>query len=315
MSLTSKLIKTGILGGTSIAGLAAVNKYLTKKYTSVNKTHEYKAFSWRYPQGKINYVKRGTGKPLLLIHNLSVYSSCYEFSKVIDRLSEERTVYAIDLPGCGHSDKPKMTYTAFTFVQVIYMFINEVIGKETDIIACGLSGAYAVVAKKSFSDKIGKVVLVNPVSLSALATPPTNADSVKKDVLNLPVTGSFLYNFATSPAGSRLYTNSLFGSSENDVSRETSKAFCESAHIDGTGGKYLFNSIKKRFVYVNIKDSLKDLDDISIVYGASEKVSKNNALGYRNINDKIVMYEISNAGKMPHFQSPSRFSTIVGMIL
>lgn len=315
MSFTSKMIKAGLAGSLSIAGLAASNKHLTKKYTSVNKTHEYKAFSWRYTQGKINYLKRGSGKPLLLIHNLSVYDSCYEFSKVIDKLAERRTVYAMDLPGCGHSDKPKMTYTAFTFVQVIYMFINEVVGEKTDIIATGLSGAYAVVAKKNFCDKIGNIVLVDPVSLSSLATSPSGADSLKKDLLNLPVTGSFIYNMATSPVGSMVHSKSLFNASGKDVSRETSKVFCESAHIGGSGGKYLFNSIKRRFVYVDIREHLKDLDGLSIICGSSASGHKKCACGYKEINKSIRICEIPGSGHVPHFQSPARFLTIINRII
>lgn len=315
MSLTSKLINTGLMGGLTLATMAATNKYLRKKYTSVNKTHEYKAFSWRYAQGKINYVKRGEGRPLLLLHCISVYGSCYEFSKIIDRLAENHTVYAIDFPGCGHSDKPDMTYTAFTFVQVIYMFINEVIGEETDIIASGLSGAYGTIAKKHFCDKIGKVVIVDPVPLSTLASQPTETDSFRKDVMNLPVTGTFLYNMAASPAGSRFFAKSLSGTSGKDVSRETSKAFCESAHIGGHGGKYLFNSIKNRFVYVDIRESLKELEDISIITDAEEAVRRKTASGYRKINKEIKIYAMPGAGHMPYFQDPSRFLTIVGDIL
>ena len=315
MSLTSKLIKTGLAGGVSVAALAAANKYLRKKYTSVNKTYEYKAFSWRYAQGKINYIKRGEGRPLLLLHSLSAYGSCYEFSKIIDKLSEKHTVYAIDFPGCGHSDKPEMTYTAFTFVQVIYLFINEVIGEVTDIIASGLSGAYGIMAKRNFCDKIGKIIIADPVSIHSLTSQPTWKDSFIKDIRNLPVTGTFLYNMAASPSGYRLFTNSLSGDSVKDVSRDTSKACCESAQIGGSGGKYLFNSIKSGFVYVDIRKSLKDLEGVSIITDTEDAARKKTASEYRKINKDIKIYEMPGAGHMPYMQDPSGFLAIVGDIL
>ena len=315
MSLASKLIKTGLVGGFSFAALAAVNKQLRKKYTSVNKTHEYKGFSWGYTMGKINYIKRGKGRPLLLLHSISAYGSCYEFSKVIDRLSKDHTVYAIDFPGCGHSDKPEMTYTAFTFVQVIYMFINEIIGEDTDIIASGLSGAYAVMAKKHFCPRIGKLIMVNPVPLSALASQPAGLDSFKKDIMNLPVTGSLLYNLSTSPLAAKIYTNTLPGMSGANVSRETSKAFCECAHIGGSGGKYLFNSIRNHFVYVDIRGSLKGLVGVSIIADTDDADLRNTVSEYRKINREIEMYEMPGTGYMPYLQSPSKFVAIVGDIL
>ena len=315
MSISSKLIKTGLVGGLSLAALAAANRQLRKKYTSVNKTHEYKGFSWRYAMGKINYIKRGEGRPLLLLHSISAYGSCYEFSKVIDRLSEVHTVYAIDFPGCGHSDKPEMTYTAFTFVQVIYLFINEIIGEETDIIAAGLSGAYAVMAKKHFCDHIGKVIMVDPVPLAALTAQPAVIDSLKKDIMNLPVTGSFLYNIATSPLASRYYTNTLSGISGVNVSRETSKAFCESAHIGGSGGKYLFNSIKNGFVYVDIRESLKELAEISLIVDTDDREKRRAASEYQKHNRDIKVYAVPGGGHMPYLQDSPRFLTLVGKIL
>ena len=310
MSFTGKVIKAGVIGGLTIAGIFAANKHLTKKYTSVNKTYEYNGFSWNYPQGKINYLKRGQGKPLLLLHNISVYSSCYEYSKVLDRLSEDHTVYALDFLGCGHSDKPEMCYTAFTFVQIIYMFINEIIGEETDIIASGLSCAYAVMAKSNFSDKIGRLTLVDPVSISAMAVPPAAAGSLKKDVFNLPVTGSFFYNMITSETGSRAYARSLFSSSDRDVSRETSDILCESAHIGGNGGKYLYSSIKNRFVYVDIRKSLKGLKDVNIIYGSRETTKKKVVSNYRRYNKSINIYVVPGAGTVPHYKYPAEFLTI-----
>ena len=315
MSFISKMIKAGLVGGTAVAGVAAINKHFTKSCTATNRTFECKAFSWNYPQGRINYIKRGEGRPLLLIHNLSVYNSCYDYSRVLDRLSQNHTVYAIDLLGCGHSEKPKITYTAFTFVQLIYMFINEVIGEETDIIASGLSGAYAIVAKAGFCERIGKIIMTDPVSLSALSVPPEKGESVKKDLGNLPVSGSLLYNIFSSKAGARAYAESLLGGSEENVSRETSDVFCESAHIGGSGGKYLFNSIRHRFVYTDIRRFLKDIEGLSIVYGALQDNGKQLASHYRKINKNIDIYEVPGTGRMPYYQSPAEFLTIVGGIL
>ena len=64
-------------------------------------------------------MKKGEGTPLLLVHDLNCASSNYEWKYVVDDLSKRHTVYAIDLLGCGHSDKPKMTYTNYLYVQLL----------------------------------------------------------------------------------------------------------------------------------------------------------------------------------------------------
>ena len=49
--------------------------------------------------------KFGSGKPLLLIHDLDPSSSAYEWNQLEQQLAKDFTVYSIDLPGCGRSDK------------------------------------------------------------------------------------------------------------------------------------------------------------------------------------------------------------------
>ena len=90
-------------------------------------------YEWKF--GKIYYTKKGDGKPLLLIHDLTTSSSAYEWNKVIDKFSKTNTVYCLDLLGCGRSDKPNLTYTNYLYVQLLTDFIKHVIGDKTDIIA------------------------------------------------------------------------------------------------------------------------------------------------------------------------------------
>ena len=74
--------------------------------------------------GDIFYTKKGHGTPLLLIHDLKCAASAAEWDSIIDSLAENHTVYALDLLGCGRSEKPKMTYTNYIYVQLINNFIK-----------------------------------------------------------------------------------------------------------------------------------------------------------------------------------------------
>lgn len=51
--------------------------------------------------GKLNYVRRGQGEPLVLIHPLGAELVVWE--PVMERLARDRDVIAVDLPGFGHS--------------------------------------------------------------------------------------------------------------------------------------------------------------------------------------------------------------------
>ena len=121
--------------GATIAAIHFMNRIQysvsTAKETLSGLDNNY--YEWRF--GKIRYTKKGSGTPLLLLHDLTVGSSGYEFHKIADQLSKNYEVYTIDLLGYGLSDKPNMTYTSFLYVQLLTDFVKTVIGKKTDIIA------------------------------------------------------------------------------------------------------------------------------------------------------------------------------------
>ena len=50
--------------------------------------------------------KKGKGSPILLIHDMLPGGSGYEWTRIEDELALEHTVYNLDLPGCGRSEKP-----------------------------------------------------------------------------------------------------------------------------------------------------------------------------------------------------------------
>ena len=99
--------------------------FLTSKFKYKKIKKKYNWYPWKF--GKIHYRIQGSGPPLLLIHGIGNGASSYEWRKNIPYLSKNFTVYAIDLIGYGLSAKPKFTYTAFLYVQLINDFIKDVI--------------------------------------------------------------------------------------------------------------------------------------------------------------------------------------------
>ena len=119
-----------------------------KEMLDSNRRNYYK---WRLE--KFFIQKKGSGSPVLLIHDMLPGACGYEWNRIEEELAMEHTVYTIDLLGCGRSEKPGVTYTNFVYVQVICDFIRNVIGEKTDVITSGFSGSFAVMAcrnEKSF---------------------------------------------------------------------------------------------------------------------------------------------------------------------
>lgn len=151
-----------------------------------------KYYEWRF--GKIRYTKKGTGTPLLLLHDLTAGSSGFEFSAIVDSLAEKHEVYTIDFLGYGLSDKPNITYTNYLYVQSIIDFIKNVIGKKTSIIATGDAAPIAVMACHNDGEVIDKMLFINPQSINKLNQVPSKQTKLLKFLIDTPIIGTFLYN-------------------------------------------------------------------------------------------------------------------------
>ena len=141
------------------ATIYAYNKYVDKTATSKNMLSDDNGsyFEWKY--GDVFYTKRGNGEPILLLHDLDPASSSFEWAKVIHKLEKNYTVYTMDLPGCGRSAKPALTYTNYMYVQLITAFIKDIIKEKTDIVASNMSCSFVLMANLMDDSIINNIIL------------------------------------------------------------------------------------------------------------------------------------------------------------
>ena len=112
-TMNKKVKKLITFAALASGAMYAFNKYIdyTANYRGLTLDEDENYYAWR--NVTIFYKKKGNGSPLLLIHDLNPISSSYEWSHIIDKLSETYTVYAIDLLGCGKSEKPSSSYVNY----------------------------------------------------------------------------------------------------------------------------------------------------------------------------------------------------------
>ncbi len=307
MSLTGKLVKGAVLAGGALLLSDTANRSIFKMATSGNVTKKYQGLSFQYSQGRINYIKKGSGSPILLVHELAPYNSLYEWSKIIDTLAKERTVYAIDLLGCGHSSKPAIRYTSFMFTQIIYTFIESVIKEKTMIITSGISGAFAIMASAGFSDKVGRVICVNPPDISSISARPGNAALVPRVLTSAPVTGAYMYNTVMSKGSLAATVAKSFRSLKNDVSRESLNVFYENAHIGGPSNRHLLNSINAGYLWTDLKHGAGKCPDLKIIYSGDVTDAARIAGEYRELNPTVITAAVFGALKYPQLEKPALF--------
>jgi pimeloyl-ACP methyl ester carboxylesterase len=114
------------------------------------------------------YWHAGSGPPLLLIHGFMGYSFSWRFN--VGPLSRHFSVYAMDLPGCGFSQRtedPECTLTSDA--ERILGFMDHLGIGEADVVASSRGGGLSIVlgallAKRKMLHRIRRLVLVSPIN-------------------------------------------------------------------------------------------------------------------------------------------------------
>jgi pimeloyl-ACP methyl ester carboxylesterase len=116
---------------------------------------------------KINYVEKGEGFPLLLVHGMG---SAIVWDSVIDDLSLHSRVLVIDLPGFGKSDKPEIPYTVKYYVDTIYNFIKELKLDKVNIAGLSLGGLIVSDFAYTYPELIENLIIVSSAGLKSVAS-------------------------------------------------------------------------------------------------------------------------------------------------
>lgn len=91
--------------------------------------------SIKFKEGKIAYLSGGQGKNMILLHSLNLSAESWE--KVFEPLAQNFTLYALDMPGHGDSDKPSQNYLIEDYARSVIRFMDKM--KLDKAILCGNS--------------------------------------------------------------------------------------------------------------------------------------------------------------------------------
>ena len=303
-----------IVVATALIGTAMyiANEYIMKIATSKDLLKKDNGEYYSFKYGNVFYKVSGEGKPVLLIHDINESSSSMEWCYLEKELSKTNKVYTIDLLGCGRSDKPKLTYNSFLYVQLINDFIRDVIGEQTDIIATGKSVSPVIMSTKLREEAVDRIILINPADLVELGDIPDRFSKIKKAVITCPIIGTFIYNMLhTSDSIFNTFINDYYSDSNTDFS-EVCEYYYESAHKDKSGSKYLYASLQGGNLNMNINHGLKVLDkDIIIISGEDYYESDYVPEEYAELNENIECISIMNASYLPQLETPEKVLDII----
>ncbi len=232
MRLRAALAVGGFMGG-----LALLNRRLegSGKVLANRLGGETRRYRWR--GGDLAYTVAGEGKPLLMVHGVYAGASSLEFRKNFEALARSFRVYALDLLGCGMSERPRRRYEPGDITSQIEDFAREEIGGSAHLVASSLSAALVVPAAVRSPRLFKKLVLVCPTGYGTLDRSSGRLGDAVYTLLLAPVIGDTLYHALVSRPGIRYYLKNVAYHDRRLATEGLVEDYYRTGH--GPGARYL----------------------------------------------------------------------------
>jgi pimeloyl-ACP methyl ester carboxylesterase len=111
---------------------------------------------------ELEIVRRGSGRPILLLHGFQTIDLEARF---LDLLARHGEVIAPSSPGFGNSPRPKDFDTVYDLVHLYLEMLDTLPGDKVALVALSFGGWLAAEIAVSCSHRLAKLVLVDPVGI------------------------------------------------------------------------------------------------------------------------------------------------------
>ncbi len=301
-----KLIK---FTGGAVLALHVLNSFIDSTIIYTTENISGKTFEWTH--GSVFYRVLGQGDPILLIHDLNIFASGNEWMEICDALAQTHTVYILDLLGCGRSDKPSTTYTAYLYVQLITAFIEKVIQEPPVVVASGLSSTFAMMTEALNPDLISSIQMINPPSLRSLRAAPDWRSQLLVRFFKIPVVSRSFYYMISSKTNAEDYLTEECFYNPFDLKQSAVRASYEAAHRHRGTGRYLYASLKGNYLNTDISAAIKRANKKITIIAGDHANAKDTAAVYHSLNENIQVEVIKDTKKLPQLEQPEKVASAI----
>ncbi|HYD52729.1 MAG TPA: alpha/beta fold hydrolase [Gemmatimonadaceae bacterium] len=299
--------KAAITGGTSLAAAATLNALAARGVAPLeNEIGGNEGwFTWR--RHRIAFTRRGSGRPLLLVHGIHAGAWSYEWRHVADALAASHTVYTIDLLGFGRSDRPALKYSAGLYQALVTDFAARVIGEPTVLVASSLSGAHAVLLAARDAERWPALVLSVPTGISQLRARPSFMGEALRLLVESPVLGTTMYNALVTRAAIRQFLEPLYAR-RTLVTSELVAAYYASSHQPGA--KHALAAFIAGQLDADVRQALRRLQQPTlVVWGMQARQTPvEQAHSFRVLKPDVHLELLERCGDLPHDEQAERFA-------
>jgi pimeloyl-ACP methyl ester carboxylesterase len=174
----------------------------------------------RFEFAGISCYVAGLGKPLLLVHSVNAAASAAEIAPLYEHYRASRTVFAIDLPGFGFSDRSDRAYTPRLMTDALHAVNAQITQRcgpgAIDALAVSLGCEFLARAAVEEPAHWGRLALVSPTGFRGLQPYRDVPGSTRRmaplqAVVSVPLWSQALFNGLTKPSVVRYFLNRTWG--------------------------------------------------------------------------------------------------------
>jgi pimeloyl-ACP methyl ester carboxylesterase len=229
-------LRAALAVGGFVGGLALLNRWLEGRGGDPANRLGGETRRYRWRGGELAYTVAGEGEPLLMVHGVYAGASSLEFRKNFEELSKSFRVYALDLLGCGMSERPRRRYGPEDVTSQIGDFARQEIVGQTHLVTSSLSAALVVPAAVRSPRLFKKLVFICPTGYGTLDRPSGRLGDAVYALFLAPVVGDTLYHAIVSRPGIRYYLKNIAYHDQEFVTEGLVEDYYRASH--GPGARY-----------------------------------------------------------------------------
>ena len=153
--------------------------------------------------------------PLVFFHSINAAASSYEIKPLYEHYAKMRSVYSLDLPGFGFSERRNRRYSPRIYRDAMNDFVGKVSsGTPVDAVALSLSSEFLAQAALERPKLYRTLTFITPTGFTVRSM-RSRANGALLRLLLVPAWSRILFDLVTSRPSIRYYTRLLFGAAGN----------------------------------------------------------------------------------------------------
>jgi pimeloyl-ACP methyl ester carboxylesterase len=258
------------------------------------------------------YWFAGSGPPLVLIHGFMGYSFSWRFN--MEPLAKHFSVYAMDLPGCGFSQRAVTPECSLVGdAEKVLTFMEHLGIENADVVGSSRGGGLAIImaaiaSRSNRLDRVRRLVLVSPIN------PWSSHGKVLTRLLATTLGGIYVVHVQPRlRVIAKRYFTALYGDPKK-VSPGTFEGYTAGVEVPGSFEHLLRILRSWHDDLAAIGQSLHEISGIPtlILWGSRDRAvypSSIHQLQRHLKNSALVMFP--GAGHMPYEEVPDEFNRVL----